>query len=84
MKIGLSAFSGDKRHDGDGACSFDRDGQFSLMTGAITRDSSGHNFAALCDKVIENDRIFIINFNIGVRAEAAEFLSVEKFLLGRT
>ncbi len=84
MKIFLSAFRSDKRHDGDGACAFDRDSQFSLMTGAITRDSSGHDFTALRDKIIENDRVFIINFNIGVRAEAAEFLSVEKFLLGRT
>lgn len=84
MKTGLPAFRGNKRHDGDGACAFDRDGQFSLMTGAISSDSPGHNFTAFRDKIIENDRIFVIKFNIGVRAEAAEFLSVEKFLLGRT
>ena len=84
MKTGLSAFRGNKRHDGDDACAFDCDSQFSLMTGAISRDSSWHNFTALRDKIIENDRVFIIKFNIGVRAEAAEFLSVEKFLLGRT
>lgn len=81
---GLPAFRRDKRHDGDGACTFDRDSQFSLMTGAVSRDSSGHNLTPLRDKIIEDDRVFIINFNIGVRAEAAEFLSVEKFLLGRT
>lgn len=84
MKIGLPAFCGDVWHNGDGACAFDRDSQFPLMSGAITRDSSGHNFTAFCDKIIKDDRIFIINFNIGVRAEAAEFLSVKKFLLGRT
>ena len=84
MNIGLSAFRSDKRHDGDGARALDRNRQFSLMTGAIPRDSSGHDFTALRDKVIENDRILIVNFNIRVRTEAAEFLSVEKFLLGRT
>lgn len=54
------------------------------MTGTITRNSSGHDFAALRNKIIENDGVFIINFNIGVRAEAAEFLSVEKLSLRRT
>jgi hypothetical protein len=54
------------------------------MTGAITRNSSGHDFAALRNKIIENDGVFIINFNIGVRAEAAEFLSVKKLSLRRT
>ena len=54
------------------------------MSGAVTRDSSGHDLAAFRDKVIQNDRIFEIDLNIGVRAEPAEFFSVEKFLLGRT
>ena len=54
------------------------------MVRAVPRNSSGHDFTALRDEVIENDRVLVINFNIGVRAEAAEFLSVEKLLLGRT
>lgn len=80
----LSAFRGDKRHDRDGAGALNGHRQFSLVTGAVTGDSSGHDFAALCDKITENDRVFIVNFNIGVRAETAEFLSVEKFLISRT
>jgi len=83
-KIRLPAFRRDKRHDGDGACAFDCDSQFSLMSGAIARDSSGHDFTAFRDKIIENHRVLIINLNIRVRAEAAELLSVKKFLLGRT
>lgn len=84
VKIGLSAFRSNKRHNGDRARAFDRNGQFSLMTRAITRNSSGHNFATFGNKIIEDDRVFIINFNIGVRAETAEFLSMEKFFLRRT
>ncbi len=80
----LSAIGHDKRHDGDGARAFNGDGQFSLMFGAVARDAAGHDLAALSDKVVENHRILIINFNIGVRAEPAEFFSVKKSFLGRT
>jgi hypothetical protein len=84
LKFSLSAFRGNKRHDCDGAGALDGNGQFSLVTGAIAGDSSGHNLAAFCDKITEDYRVFIINFNIGVRAESAEFLSVKKFLVSRT
>ena len=77
----LSSFARDERHDGDCASAFDGDGQLSLVTGAITRDSSGHNFPTLCDKIIQDHRVFIVNFDIGIRAEAAKFLSVKKSLL---
>jgi hypothetical protein len=84
LPVCLSAFRVYEGHDSDRACAFDRDGQLPLMVGAIARDPSGHNFASFRYEVIENDRIFVVNFNIGVRAEAAEFSSVEKFLLVRT
>lgn len=82
--IKLSAFRCDKRHDRDGAGALNRDGQFSLVSGAVARNSAGHDFAAFRNKVIQNDRIFEIDLDIRVRAEPAEFFSVEKFLLGRT
>jgi hypothetical protein len=84
VEILLSAFRSDKRHDGDGSGALNGYSQFSLVAGAITGDSSGHDFASFRDKIVENHRVFIVNFYIGVRTEAAEFLSVEKSLLGRT
>jgi len=77
----LSSFACDERHDGDRAGTFDGDGQLSLVTGAIACDSSGHNFSAFRNKIIQDHRIFVVNFYIGIRAEAAKFLSVEKSLL---
>jgi hypothetical protein len=84
LKVYLSAFRGNKRHNCDSAGALDGNGQLSLVTCAIAGNSSGHNLAAFCDKITEDYRVFIINFNIGVRAESAEFLSVKKFLVSRT
>jgi hypothetical protein len=84
LKFNLSAFRGNKRHDCDRTGALDGNGQLSLVTGAISGNSSGHDLAAFGDKITEDYRVFIINFNIGVRAESAEFLSVKKFLVSRT
>jgi len=84
LEKSLPAFRGDKRHDGDCAGAFNCNSQFSLMLGTVSRDSAGHDLAALRDEVVEDHRVFEVDLNIGVRAEPAEFFSVEKFLLGRT
>jgi hypothetical protein len=72
----LPAFRRDKRHNGDGTRSLYGDCQFSLMIGTISSNSSGHDFSTLRDEVVENDRVFVINFNVGVRAEPADLPAV--------
>lgn len=84
LVLNLPAFRVDKRHDRNGACALDRERQFPLMIGAIARDSSWHDFTAFSYKIIEDNRILVVNFNVGVRAETTEFSSVEKFSLVRT
>jgi hypothetical protein len=80
--VSLSSFSGDKRHYRDHSSAFYCYGQFPLMAGAITGYSTRHNLASLGNKIIENSRIFVINLYIGIRAKAAEFLSMKKLFLG--
>jgi hypothetical protein len=80
----LPAFGCDKRHNGDRTGPFDGDRQFSLMFGTVSCDSTRHDLATFRNEIVENDRIFIVDFDIGVRTESTEFLSVKKFFLGRT
>jgi hypothetical protein len=78
----LFAVSRHKRHDRNHPGAFDRQSQFPLMACAIACYSARHDFSTFGHKIIENGRIFIINLYIGIRAKAAEFLSVKKLLLG--
>jgi len=80
----LSAFRRDKRHDGDGSGALDRHGQFALMLGAVSGDAARHDFSAFRHEITQNHGVFIVDLDIGVRAEPAEFLSVKEFFLRRT
>ena len=53
-------------------CSFDGDGQFSLMRGTNSGDSSGQDFAALGSELRKDADIFVINVVDFVSAKLAE------------
>jgi hypothetical protein len=78
----LFPVSRNKRHNRDHPGALDRQGQLSLMAGAIAGNSARHNFAPFRDKITENRGILIIDFYIGIRAKTAKFLSMKKFFLG--
>jgi len=69
-------------HDRNLPGAFNRQSQFTLMRSAVSGNPARHNLAPFGHKIIENRGIFIINLYIGIRAKAAEFLSVKNFFWG--
>ncbi len=59
------------------ARTFDRKGQLSLVGGAISRDSPGHNLKAFGEKRLQNEPVFVINFQLVISAESASFLAMK-------
>lgn len=59
----ISAFGNDKRQQSDCSGSLDGQCQFTLMDGAIPRNSAGHDFSAFRDEVSQRHGIFIITLD---------------------
>jgi hypothetical protein len=59
------------RHQGNGPCTFDLNGQFSLVLGAITGYPPRDDLAAFCSKKPERPRVLIIDGNAGISTEPA-------------
>ena len=49
------------------------------MLGAISRNAPGHDFTAFRNELFECIKIFIIDTQIGIGTEAAEFPAVKEF-----
>jgi len=52
------------------------------MIGAVAGNSSGHNFTALRDKIIENDRVLIIDLTLESVQNRQNFFLWKNFFWG--
>ena len=59
------------RHQGNGPCTFDGSGQFSLVLGAIAGYPPRDDLAAFCGKKPERPRVLVIDGNAGINTEPA-------------
>lgn len=69
-------------HDRNLPGAFNRQSELSLMGSAVPCNPSRHDLTPFGYEIIENSGIFIVDFDIGIRAEPAKFLSVKKLFLG--
>jgi len=59
------------RHQGNGPCTFDGSGQFSLVPGAIAGYPPRDDLAAFCGKKPERPRVLVIDGNAGINTKPA-------------
>jgi hypothetical protein len=81
LKRNELTFCDDKGQQSDSPGSFDGQGQCSLVFGAVTRDAPGHDFTAFRDKLFQGVKIFIVDTQIGISTETAEFPAMKEFFL---
>ncbi len=62
-----------ERKQGNLSGSFDANRQFALMFGTGAGDSSGNDFAALCNELSQCLGFFVIYFKITIHTESAYF-----------
>jgi len=66
---------------GDVSCSFDGDGDLSLMFGTVPRNPSGNNLPSLCHKIPENPRVFVIDIEFLIGAKPTDLSSHKRLFL---